>query len=232
MFSLDLVFKMRNENIFGTVVWDKTSWYPDMSISNHGGWINYSIVTSNFPSVLRIHDILDKIRNRIWIRWSMPLTNKYWSGSGFWYFLHWLSRCQQTTSLIKKLWFLFFHFLTSYFTFWRFIYVLFPVLRIRIRDPVPFWPLDPGSGIGFFRIPDLGSRIPNPYFRELSDNFLGKQFYNSLKIGSNYFLQHFKNKIIFNFVKFVATKNGIKTNFFHPSLLLLFLDPRSGIRDG
>ncbi len=31
-----------------------------------------------------------------------------------------------------------------------------------IRDPVPFWPLDPGSGIGFFRIPDLGSRIPDP----------------------------------------------------------------------
>ena len=29
-----------------------------------------------------------------------------------------------------------------------------PVLRIRIRDPVPFGPLDPGSGIGFFRIPD------------------------------------------------------------------------------
>jgi hypothetical protein len=28
------------------------------------------------------------------------------------------------------------------------------VLRIRIRDPVPFRPLDPGSGIGFFRIPD------------------------------------------------------------------------------
>jgi hypothetical protein len=30
------------------------------------------------------------------------------------------------------------------------------VLRIRIRDPVPFCPLDPGSGIRnrFFRIPD------------------------------------------------------------------------------
>jgi hypothetical protein len=28
------------------------------------------------------------------------------------------------------------------------------VLRIRIRDPVPFCPPDPGSGIGFFRIPD------------------------------------------------------------------------------
>jgi hypothetical protein len=31
-----------------------------------------------FPAVLRIHDILVWIRNRIWIRGSMPLTN----GSG------------------------------------------------------------------------------------------------------------------------------------------------------
>ncbi len=36
--------------------------------------------------------------------------------------------------------------------------------------------LTPGSVIGFFRIPDLGSRIPNPYFWELRDNFLGKKF--------------------------------------------------------
>ncbi len=35
----------------------------------------------------------------------------------------------------------------------------FAVLRIRIRDPMSFWPLDPGSGIGFFRIPD-----PKPIF--------------------------------------------------------------------
>jgi hypothetical protein len=34
-----------------------------------------------------------------------------------------------------------------------------PVLRIRIRDPVAFYPKDPGSGMIFFRIPDLGSRI-------------------------------------------------------------------------
>jgi hypothetical protein len=34
-----------------------------------------------------------------------------------------------------------------------------PVLRIRIRDKVPFWPLDPGSGMGLFR-------IPGPYFEE------------------------------------------------------------------
>jgi hypothetical protein len=32
---------------------------------------------------------------------------------------------------------------------------------LRIRDPVPFYPKDPGSGSGMiiFRIPDLGSRI-------------------------------------------------------------------------
>ncbi len=40
-----------------------------------------------------------------------------------------------------------------------------------------------------------------------------------------------KNKIIFNFVKFVAIKKGLTTNFFDPSLLLLFLNPGSEIRD-
>jgi hypothetical protein len=84
----------------------------------------------------------------------------------------------------------------------------------------------PGSGIGFFRIPDLGSRIPTPYFLELSDKLLGKKFYNSLKTGPNCFLQHLR-------IKFVATKKGLKTNFF--SLLsfvaLLFLDPGSEVRD-
>ncbi len=34
----------------------------------------------------------------------------------------------------------------------------YAVLRIRIRDPVPFWPLDPGSGMGLFRISDSGSQ--------------------------------------------------------------------------
>jgi hypothetical protein len=59
-----------------------------------------------------------------------------------------------------------------------------------------------------------GSRIPTPYFLELSDKFLGKKFYNSLKSAQIFFLQHLKNKIIFNFVKFVATKKGLTTNFF------------------
>ncbi len=85
---------------------------------------------------------------------------------------------------------------------------------------------DPGSGIGFF--PDPGSRIPTPYFLELSDKFLGKKFYNSLKTGPNFFLQHLKNNIIFNFVKFVATKKGLTTNFF---ALFFVAVIGSGIRD-
>jgi hypothetical protein len=36
------------------------------------------------------------------------------------------------------------------------------VLRIRIRDPVPFLPLDPGFGIRNRFFPDPGSRIPDP----------------------------------------------------------------------
>ncbi len=65
----------------------------------------------------------------------------------------------------------------------------------RIRDPVPFLPLDPGSGMDFFRIPDLGSRIPRPYFEVLFDNFLVK---SSIILWK----KHFKTKIIYNFVKF------------------------------
>jgi hypothetical protein len=113
------------------------------------------------------------------------------------------------------------------------------VLRIRDRDSVHFWPLDPGSEIGFSesrildfgsRILDFGSRIPNPYVWDFSDNCLGKKFYISLKIGPNFFLQHFKNKIIDNFVKFEATEKGMTKNFNY-SLLLLFLDRGSEIRD-
>jgi hypothetical protein len=79
--------------------------------------------------------------------------------------------------------------------------------------------LTPGSGIrnGFilFRIP-----YPKPIFLKLCDNFLGKKFCNSLKIEPKFFLQHFKNIIIFNFVKFVATKKRYDYKFFHPSLLV------------
>ncbi len=63
---------------------------------------------------------------------------------------------------------------------------------VSVVDPDPgsgaFLTLDsdPGSGIGFF--PDPGSRIPTPYFLELSDK-LGKKFYNSLKTGQIFFFR-------------------------------------------
>ncbi len=67
--------------------------------------------------------------------------------------------------------------------------------------------LTPGSRIQnrFFsgsRISDPGSQ---PYIFENLLTILVKKFYNSLKIGPNFFLQQFKTEIICNFVKFVAT---------------------------
>jgi hypothetical protein len=54
-----------------------------------------------------------------------------------------------------------------------------------------------------------------PIFKEL----------NSLKIGPNFILQHLKNKIIFNFVKFVTSKK-FDNKFFSPlSFVDVFLDP-------
>jgi hypothetical protein len=48
---------------------------------------------------------------------------------------------------------------------------------LRIRDPVPFRPLDPGSGMGIKSRSGYGIRIrdehPGSYFRELENNFLG-----------------------------------------------------------
>ena len=73
--------------------------------------------------------------------------------------------------------------------------------------------------MGFFR-------IPRPYFEELFDNFFGKKFYNSLKIGPNYFL---KTKIIYNFVKFCGYIKSLTSKFFSPlSFVAVF---GSGIRD-
>jgi len=65
---------------------------------------------------------------------------------------------------------------------------------------------------------------------------LGKNFNNSWKIGPNFFLPHIKNKIIFSFVKFVATKNGLTKKLFSPlSFVAVFgsriRDPGSKIRD-
>ncbi len=88
---------------------------------------------------------------------------------------------------------------------------------------------DPWIRDRFF--PDPGSRIPNPYFWELSYNFLGKKLCNSLKIDPNFFLQHFKTKNNYNFGKFVATKKRYNIFFFTPLFSCCFgiRDPRSGM---
>jgi hypothetical protein len=121
-----------------------------------------------------------------------------------------------------------------------------PNLGDSVADPDPGsgirclfdpWIRDPGSGIVFFRIPNLGSRIPNPYFWERRDKFLGKKVHNSLKIGPYFFLQHFKTKILYNFVKICGYIKRFDIKFFLPlSFVAVFgsgiRDPRSGIRDG
>ncbi len=63
------------------------------------------------------------------------------------------------------------------------------VLRIRIRALLPFW--TPGLG--------SGSRIPTPYFLELSDKLLNKKFYNSLKTGPKFISSAFKKYNNFQF---------------------------------
>ena len=63
------------------------------------------------------------------------------------------------------------------------------------------WIQDPKVFSGS-RISDLGSQ---PHIFENLLTILVLKFYNSLKIGPNFFLQQFKTVIICNFVKFVAT---------------------------
>ncbi len=57
------------------------------------------------------------------------------------------------------------------------------VLRIRIRDPVSFWP--PGSGIhdGYKIKIQIRDEHPISYFRDLRKKFLGKQIFNSFWFG-------------------------------------------------
>jgi hypothetical protein len=66
--------------------------------------------------------------------------------------------------------------------------------------------LTPGSWIWnrFFRIPDPRSQN---HFLESLVTIVWVKFYNSLKIDPTFFLQLFKNEIIFNCVKFVMGKN-------------------------
>ncbi len=108
--------------------------------------------------------------------------------------------------------------------------MVFPVLRIRIRDLGSGCFFDPWIRNRF--LPDPGSKIPDPkpiFMRALLTTFWVKSSLILLKIGPNFFLQHFKKKIILNYVKFAATKKDLTTNFFSPlSFAAVF---GSGIRD-
>ncbi len=100
------------------------------------------------------------------------------------------------------------------------------VLRIRIRDPVPFLP----------RIRDPEQVFPDPgsqtyVFESLMIIFWVKSSIILCKLAQICFLPKFNYKIVFNFVIFVLQKKIWQQIFFHPSLLLLFLDPGSEIRD-
>ncbi len=71
------------------------------------------------------------------------------------------------------------------------------MIPMSVADTDPgsgaFLTLGPGSGIRNRFFPDPRSRIPTPYFLDISDKFLCKKFNNSLKSGPNFFLQHLKN---------------------------------------
>ncbi len=58
---------------------------------------------------------------------------------------------------------------------------LLQVLRIRIRDLVPFWPPDPGSGLGKKKQDsDPGWKKPGSYFRKLRNQLFGLKYFNYL----------------------------------------------------
>jgi hypothetical protein len=82
------------------------------------------------------------------------------------------------------------------------------------------WIRDPGTGIGFFRIPDLWSRIPNPYFESLVTFFWVKSSIIRRKLAQIFFFIISKIKYgKFQFCEICGYKKGITQIFFHPSLL-------------
>ncbi len=100
-----------------------------------------------------------------------------------------------------------------------------PVLRIRIRDPVPFWP--------WIRDRFSGYRIPNPNIQigTLMTNFWVKSTGTIILwvLAKKLFFTCFKNKMFFNLMIFVATKNCRTKKVFPLFFLVLLLDPRSGM---
>ncbi len=104
--------------------------------------------------------------------------------------------------------------------------VIHSVLLIRIRDPVPFWPLDPGSKIGFFRIPDLGSQ--SHIFESLMIIFCIKSSIILWKLAQIFLFSN-SNTNNFQFCEIWANKTRYDKKKFSPlSFVSVF---GSGIRD-
>jgi hypothetical protein len=70
--------------------------------------------------------------------------------------------------------------------------LIYTIPSVADPDPGSGAFLTSGSGIQNRFFPDPGSRIPDPKPIFLSDNFFGKKFYNSLKIGRNFFSSAFQ----------------------------------------
>jgi hypothetical protein len=110
-----------------------------------------------------------------------------------------------------------------------------PVLRIRIRDPGSgAWPLDPGSGIGFFRIPDLGSQTH--IFESLMTIFWVESSLILCKLVQIFFFTSWK-LMQFSILWFLWQQKKVGQQIFihHSFFVAIFgsgiLYPGSGIRD-
>ncbi len=101
--------------------------------------------------------------------------------------------------------------------------------------------MDPDPGSGAFLTPGL--RIRDPGWRQFGSGIRDKHPGSAtlsqthifdtiiLSVLAKKILNLFKNKTIYNFMIFVATKKGRTKKNFPPPLWVLLLDPGSGIRD-
>ncbi len=97
------------------------------------------------------------------------------------------------------------------------------MLRIRIQDPVPFSPLDPGSGLDFF--PDL--RSSTHYFKRLETIYRVKCTIILCQLVQ-IFSVPVQNLNNFRFCKICCYKK-IRQLIFYPSSFVALVE--SGIRD-
>ena len=89
-------------------------------------------------------------------------------------------------------------------------------------DTVPFWPVDPGSGIGFFSNPRSRILDPNPIFLRTYWQFWFKSSRILWKFAQIFFFSSSKLKYFAILLNFWLHKKLWQLIFFHPSLLLLF----------